>query len=65
MPAKGVNASDVFVALGNLKAHGCTKCGSAPLGGGNDPERMGFVTSNYVHNGVCEGWCGGDGERGG
>ena len=57
LPDQGVNGSVVYGALGFLKAHGCTKCGSVPLSGNNDPRELGILTSNYVISEVCEGLC--------
>ena len=57
LPEQGTNASVIYKALEYLVDHGCTKCGSVPLSGDNDPNKVGWVTSNYVAWGVCHGIC--------
>ena len=57
LPEEGTNGSVIYNALGRLLDHGCTKCGSVPLSGNDDPDEVGYVTSNYVISGVCRGIC--------
>ena len=57
VPPTGVNGSTIKKRLGDLRDHGCRKCGSVPLSGDNDPGKMGILVSNYVTQGACDGVC--------
>ena len=50
----------VHLLLKSLWAHGCTKCGSIPIGWpeNNDPRVDGQLTINYVKEPNCSGVCG-------
>ena len=53
--------------LSELRAHGCTTCGSIPLSDDNNPDTMGILTVNYVSGrfaqlapvdeAICRGLC--------
>ena len=62
LPAQGITGQVVLKRLMDLVDHECWVCGSVPLSGDNDPEKMGILTSNYVagdlYTGkVCDGVC--------
>ncbi|KAL8747293.1 MAG: hypothetical protein Q9190_000799 [Brigantiaea leucoxantha] len=56
--AKGsVSGRLVKRKLTQLLEHGCWRCGSVPLEKGNDPNKEGILTVNYVQGNVCRGVC--------
>ena len=55
--SSGVNGSTIKQRLNDLRYHGCRVCGSVPISGNNDPYYMGYLTSNYVTGGSCDGIC--------
>ena len=57
VPHQGIPAQLVLDRLWDLVEHDCTVCGSVPLSGDNDPDKMGILTSNYVAEGACLGVC--------
>ena len=57
VPVGGVNGSVIKARITDLRNHGCKVCGSVPLSGDNDPDKMGILTSNMVNQGSCDGVC--------
>ena len=57
VPAEGVTGQQIIMRLSELIEHGCRKCGSVPLSGDNDPDKMGTLTGNYVRKASCNGVC--------
>lgn len=57
VPAEGVSGQLIVTRLRELLDHGCTECGSVPLSGDNDPNKMGLLTVNYVSRANCNGVC--------
>ena len=57
IPAEGVNGQLIVTRLRELVEHGCNECGSVPLSGDNDPDKMGLLTVNYVSTATCNGVC--------
>ncbi|MCJ1233723.1 hypothetical protein MMC14_001681 [Varicellaria rhodocarpa] len=55
--SSGVNGSTIKQRLNDLRYHGCRICGSVPISGNNNPYYMGYLTSNYVTGGSCDGIC--------
>jgi len=55
--AAGINGMVIKQKLTELRAHGCTICGSVPLSGNNDPDTEGILTVNHVARHVCVGVC--------
>jgi len=53
----GTNGTLIKQKLSELRAHGCTLCGSVPLSGDNDPDTEGILTVNYIASKVCTGVC--------
>ena len=58
----GVNGSIIKLRLNELRTHGCQICGSIPISGDNDPYDEGYLTSNFVTSGSCNGICSGYGQ---
>lgn len=58
VPAIGVTGKRLKDRIGDLVNHGCGVCGSVPLSGDNDPDKMGVLTANFVSSGIfCDGLC--------
>lgn len=57
IPPEGVSGELVVTRLRDLLVHECNECGSVPLSGDNDPDKMGLLTVNYVSKATCSGVC--------
>ena len=57
IPSTGMNGSTIKLRLNELRLHGCRICGSVPISGNNDPYNSGYLTSNFVTSGSCNGIC--------
>lgn len=59
VPAEGVDGYTIGRRIADLNWHGCHLCGSVPLSGDNDADKMGILTVNYVTGKGCNGICDG------
>ena len=58
VPPEGVTGKVLQDRIGDLVNHGCSICGSVPLSGDNDPDKMGIMTANFIKSGnFCNGLC--------
>ena len=57
VPAEGIGSEIILQRIDDLYNHGCQVCGSVPISGDNDPDKMGTLTSNYISGTSCLGVC--------
>ena len=55
--AGGIGTETILRRIDDLYDHGCEVCGSVPISGDNDPDKMGILTSNYISDTSCIGVC--------
>ena len=55
--AGGIDTQVVLQRINDLYNHKCQACGSVPISGDNDPDKMGILMSNYIRDTVCNGVC--------